>query len=385
MSQKYGSEDSVTRLVKRLFTSHYSRNNIDPPSSLPQREFAFSKFESTTMIRHMSFSNKEELNEYIKANVPQHVYYSSAYYRTPSAQSMDEKGWLGADLIFDIDVDHIPTKCKELHDHWKCLSCGASGWGYTLKCPSCGSEKLEWNKWVCDICINYAREEIIKLIDILENDLGYSRAEMFVTFSGHRGFHLHVEDESVRDLDQDARREISDYIRGVGLEVNLLLARAGKNYRYKYSITAPGWAGRIAKRIFLNADVEEDVNLEQLSKPLDWWVQNITSALNELTVKIDEKVTIDTKRLIRLPGSLHGKTGLKVFSLTPSEVENLDAETILRKAIVFSGEKVKVRLTPLPRKVLFFSFKGTETELIEVPMFLAIYMILNGQAELVTR
>ena len=297
MSQKYGSEDSVTRLVKRLFTSHYSRNNIDPPSSLPQREFAFSKFESTTMIRHMSFSNKEELNEYIKANVPQHVYYSSAYYRTPSAQSMDEKGWLGADLIFDIDVDHIPTKCKELHDHWKCLSCGASGWGYTLKCPSCGSEKLEWNKWVCDICINYAREEIIKLIDILENDLGYSRAEMFVTFSGHRGFHLHVEDESVRDLDQDARREISDYIRGVGLEVNLLLARAGKNYRYKYSITAPGWAGRIAKRIFLNADVEEDVNLEQLSKPLDWWVQNITSALNELTVKIDEKVTIDMCRL----------------------------------------------------------------------------------------
>jgi DNA primase catalytic subunit len=32
-----------------------------------------------------------------------------------------------------------------------------------------------------------------------------------VTFSGHRGFHLHLENEDVRNLDQDARRESARY------------------------------------------------------------------------------------------------------------------------------------------------------------------------------
>jgi DNA primase small subunit len=337
------------------------------------------------MIRHISFNNKEDLNEYIKSNVPQHIYYSSAYYQRPSAENMDEKGWLGADLIFDIDVDHIPTKCKELHDYWKCLNCGASGWGYTEKCPSCGSDKLEWEKWVCDICINYAREEIIKLIDILENDFGYSRSDMFVTFSGHRGFHLHLENEDVRDLDQDARREISDYVRGVGLETKLFLSRDGKNYRYRYNVVAPGWAGRIAKYLLLNNETDGGVDLEQLSKPFEWWHQNIKAAINELAVKIDEKVTIDIKRLIRLPGSLHGKTGLKVFTISPNEVENLDSETILKRAIVFSEERVKVRLSPLPRKILYYNFNSGENGIIEVPMYLAVYMMLNGNAEPVSK
>jgi len=29
---------------------------------------------------------------------------------------MENKGWIGADLIFDIDADHIETRCKTEHD-----------------------------------------------------------------------------------------------------------------------------------------------------------------------------------------------------------------------------------------------------------------------------
>jgi DNA primase catalytic subunit len=39
------------------------------------------------------------------------------------------------------------------------------------------------------------------VMDILENDFGFSQNEMRVFFSGHRGYHVHIESEVVRSLD----------------------------------------------------------------------------------------------------------------------------------------------------------------------------------------
>ena len=52
-------------------------------------------------------SGQQELIDYIKNLIPSHIYYSSAYYEKPDAATMGEKGWCGADLIFDLDADHI--------------------------------------------------------------------------------------------------------------------------------------------------------------------------------------------------------------------------------------------------------------------------------------
>ena len=54
---------------------------------------------------------------------------------------------------------------------------------------------------------------------MLENDFGFSADELHVFFSGHRGYHVHVEDEAVRSLDAMARKEIVDYVTGLGLAV----------------------------------------------------------------------------------------------------------------------------------------------------------------------
>ena len=54
---------------------------------------------------------------------------------------------------------------------------------------------------------------------MLENDFGFSLDELHVFFSGHRGYHVHVEEESVRSLDAMARKEIVDYVTGLGLTV----------------------------------------------------------------------------------------------------------------------------------------------------------------------
>ncbi|WP_243675341.1 hypothetical protein [Vulcanisaeta distributa] len=40
-----------------------------------------------------------------------------------------------------------------------------------------------------------------------------------------------------------------------------------------------------------------------------------------MSTHIDEVVTMDVHRLIRLPNSLHGKTGLRVIRVSPSDLE----------------------------------------------------------------
>jgi len=71
------------------------------------------------MLRHKGFRNVDALRSFLKTVVPSDVYYSSAYYERPE-EDMRGKGWLGADLIFDIDADHIPTPCAKVHDIWVC-------------------------------------------------------------------------------------------------------------------------------------------------------------------------------------------------------------------------------------------------------------------------
>ncbi|NIU39421.1 hypothetical protein GWN65_05490, partial [Candidatus Bathyarchaeota archaeon] len=76
---------------------------------------------------------------------------------------------------------------------------------------------LEEKTWPCEICLESAKEETIKLMDLLSNDLGFSTTDMSLSFSGHRGYHLHVENKDILTLNSASRKEIVDYIVGIGL------------------------------------------------------------------------------------------------------------------------------------------------------------------------
>jgi len=69
------------------------------------------------MRRHKAFVSVAEMQEYVQAMVPAHVYHSAAYYQHPGAPTMKEKNWEGADLIFDIDADHLPVKTDSFKAH----------------------------------------------------------------------------------------------------------------------------------------------------------------------------------------------------------------------------------------------------------------------------
>ena len=145
------------------------------------------------MVRHKSFVDISDLQIFLGDAVPSDVYHSCAYYENPEAE-MDKKGWLGADLVFDIDADHIPTSCNKIHDEWTCSKCGFSGRGITPEiCPICEGLRFDAKTWPCELCLNSAKEETAKLIDMLEKDFGFSYNEMHLFFSGHRGYHVHIE------------------------------------------------------------------------------------------------------------------------------------------------------------------------------------------------
>ena len=102
---------ATTEFLRQRFSDYYKKTILVSPSSLEQREWGFVLFSPNApamrMRRHVGFSGREELFQYLKNLVPQHTYYSTAYYEKPDAGTMADKGWCGADLVFDLDADHI--------------------------------------------------------------------------------------------------------------------------------------------------------------------------------------------------------------------------------------------------------------------------------------
>jgi DNA primase small subunit len=121
---------SSREFVYGKFSDFYSNPStvIPPPVLLGQRELGFFLFKERIMLRHKGFANISDLKLFLGDAVPSDAYHSCAYYENPEAE-MDKKGWLGADLVFDIDADHIPTSCDKLHDEWTCKGCGLTGKG----------------------------------------------------------------------------------------------------------------------------------------------------------------------------------------------------------------------------------------------------------------
>ena len=99
--------DSSSRYLLKSFRKYYRANTLPMPDRFTRREFGFMMFDRNFMIRQLSFSNQQELQKYMATQAPRHSYYSTAYYRKPDAPTMEEKEWMGAELIFDLDADHL--------------------------------------------------------------------------------------------------------------------------------------------------------------------------------------------------------------------------------------------------------------------------------------
>jgi DNA primase small subunit len=374
---------------------------------MERREFAFLLFKEKTMLRHKRLTTAEGLRNALKMIAPSDVYYSCAYYERPE-ENMETKGWSGADLVFDIDADHIPTPCAKQHDTWTCSNCGTTGHGTSPeKCSVCGGQKFKDLSWPCEICLESAKEETLKLVDVLIKDFGLSPKDLNVAFSGHRGYHVHVESEATRTLDQAARKEIVDYITGTGLEPTFhgLEKDRGPN------LDDAGWGGRIAKGTYeylLTANSEELARIglkksavsaivKQKEKILENWSEKglglmlkgigeeglekiVQHGVEKQSVKIDTVVTTDIHRLIRLANTLHGKTGLKKTNVSITGIEQFDP---LKNAIVFEKGALTVFVFEAPQFRLGSETYGPyKNDRVELPTAAALLLLCKDAAKM---
>ncbi|HLB99738.1 MAG TPA: DNA primase small subunit domain-containing protein, partial [Candidatus Bathyarchaeia archaeon] len=300
------------------------------------------------------------------------------------------------------------------HDEWTCGKCLFSGKGVTPEtCPVCGGLKFKAKSWPCERCVDSARDETVKLLDILEKDFGFSSKHVHVFFSGHRGYHVHVEDEAVKPLDAMARREIVDYVYGSGLLgfEERVGEKRKKGSERAFSLHDFGWNKRIklGMQNFLLSATREDLRSVGIKQNVEAILQNketiakryieenrwsnvkgvgtetwlkIARHVKELeSAKIDTVVTTDIHRLIRMNGTLHGKTGLKKIEFPVGRLSDFDP---FREAVAFKEGTVKVVVSSAPEFRIGESMFGPyKNQTVELPTAAAVLLILKGRAEVV--
>lgn len=370
---------ATLEFVRQRFDSYYRQGHLGVPPALEQREWGFIFFNArpdVRMRRHLGFGSRDECLEYIRSMVPAHAYYSTAYYANPAAGTMGEKGWTGADLIFDIDADHL-----------------VSGVPY-------------------DVMLARVKEEAEKLLEMLTEELGFPRSTLSLVFSGGRGYHVHVRDPRVLGWESRERREVVDYLCGIGIEPQMLFAggNGSSGWQRRFSaalkayadlILADGdkaalkhlkgmkgvgetYAGRFlgALQEFGGDGVRPPDNL--LASPV---MQTLLSPeggellpyLRDQAALVDEPVTTDIKRLIRMPTSLHGGSGLRVVEIPPGDLADFDP---LVDAVVFGEREVKIDLAfPLAMPILGNTWK-LKKGMNVVPEALAVFLCCRGIAEI---
>lgn len=413
----------TVKFLRSRFREYYLGESLEMPPQLERREWGFILFDDMpkfVMRRHKSFLTRSELVDYVRTQVPAHAYHSAALYERPGAPTMREKEWIGADLIFDLDADHLrnaPTSYAEMLD--------------------------------------LVKTETIKLLEFLLDDFGFADDDVRVVFSGGRGYHIHVRDPRVLNLGSGERREIVDYLTGRGLEINRFISEVQAEGDFGVEKApafrcppgnAPGWAGRVNKSVLSfikhihDLDKEEAISLLSTRKGIgtrkaarfydglmvkdemgedifdkihrgkidlslgspEFWKMLIKENLEGVRVQLgqdqtevdgvhfglpidsekgetDEPVTTDVKRLIRFPLSLHGGTGLRV---TPLSVEGLESFDPLRDAVVFGSRPVEICL----RAPYLLEMRGESFDLdegpTEVPLYAAVFLMARKIAEL---
>jgi DNA primase small subunit len=265
---------------------------------------------------------------------------------------------------------------------------------------------------MCGECLGKAKEETIKIIEtFLIPDMGLARSDIMIVFSGHRGYHIHSFTSELHPLGSQERREIVDYLAGTGLALRHH-GFSDDSYGLPQGPDprVPGWERKIAQGLL--ALFEDPQQLKRipglranqarlLQKNAPQIHQNLAATparyitpkgigqktwrvvtqhvIETLGAIVDEPVTTDIHRLIRLPGSLNGKTGFLVKRLDAGALEDFDP---FRHAQVFTGTAMlKVHDAP------GFTVGGIQYPAMreikkELPLSAAMLLLCKGVAEL---
>lgn len=371
-------------LLKRYFKEYYFKHSdrISAPKNIESREFGYFPFNGA-MVRHLTFSDIGIFRALLVKEGPAGVYCSNSEYQEPAAE-MQKKGWIRAQLIFDIDADALKLPCKNEHDLWFCKQCGRKEFGMRPEvCPSCKGSRILDMPWACRNCIQGTKKEVFKLLEFLEGDFGISRSQITIYFSGNAGFHIEIGESQYDELDQHGRSEISDYLTAQGVMAQTFETT-------KLLPSDPGWRGRVARYIrdlppgskpFKSAEFEKRAFEMASDLDQDEMDNLVASAVSSNNVKIDAMVTTDIHRVFRMPETLNNKTGLVKRKCT--EISSFDpfSEAV---ALPEEDEMISLKVDICPQISLCNQNFGpvVKPTAVKVPLYLAVYLISRGVAKI---
>ena len=283
--------------------------------SIQEREFGFDHVGRGPNDRYKVFRNTDLLKRFLKVRTPFAAYCSVAYYDKPRRRDK----WTKAELVFDVDAKDIPIR--------------------TCECEG-----------VCEICLNEAREIVCGIIDTLKQDLGLKN--IHIIYSG-RGYHVRVLDDDVTQVNSDVRSQIVKYIVGAEVPENEYSLDYEK-VSYEHFVIPFGYPNVFTERVkYSILHLNEHSNLDEVNKKLlkdvlkyrpliednNWGIfknkigplryKKVVNGIASMNMSlVDAKVSIDLKRILRLPSSLHSMVSMKC-----TEVKNIETFDPFKEAV----------------------------------------------------
>ena len=317
--------------VSDYLFEYYQKAVFSIPS-LNKREFGVGRLKKIDS-RHLSFASETEFRAYLASNLPPFVSHSTSYYDFPGATPMEKKIRTGADLVFDLDL-HSETKY--------------------------GVYEM----------LGKVKEDLTRLVkDFVIGDFGVKKENVVVVFSGNRGYHVHVREKEWLGTGSDERKELVDYILGHGLDYTAFFTPGEKGRLMGPKPSEGGYRGRLARAVVRTATENpsaisrifkqtprRDLFIKSIengnwsgssfdNKDLLAKIKGVAAELPISSVDTDAGVTYDLSKLIRVPNSIHGDTGM-IAKIVP--LDGLESFEPLRDAFFMrtgNGEIKKLKIT----------------------------------------
>ncbi|MEM3368934.1 MAG: DNA primase small subunit domain-containing protein [Thermoproteota archaeon] len=257
-------------------------------------------------------------------------------------------------------------------------------------------EKIQNKSYQKLISYQKAKELVFSLIE----DFGISEKEIKIFYSGHMGFHVYVDAQVFREISQDERREIIDFLLLNELQPSLLVTFS------QLQVKNIGVGRRVISNMIKIIESPTDyVFLDEISvKKIEQRKNELISSIKEGSLKlilsllgqrilkriiqealsmskipIDPSVTLDEHRIIRMPGTLNSKSSFPKFEVSLNErIYPLD----LLPSYGEKSIKLKIKFAP-SLKVKGETFKKLYNTEEEIPRFYAAYLVSKGVAQVV--
>ena len=293
---------------RRYYREEWSEDIPDfIADGITKREFGFDHLGHGPNDRYKVFFGTRPLKRFLRTKAPFAAYISVAFYANPRNRG----GWEKAEYIFDIDAKDLPIR-----------SCTCDG--------------------VCEICLGEALERVNIMLDTLKGDLGLKNIHLI--YSG-RGFHIRILDPVMMEADSDLRGEVLKYVAGAEVPKSQYPNPSGKPYNFEHFSIPIAYPAIFTEKVKYNIlHMKGDEKLDGINNRLlkdmvknrdylyddDWGsfkqaigprrYKDMVNAMARVNLAtIDAKVTIDLKRILRLPSSLHSKVSMKCVEVKNPE------------------------------------------------------------------